>query len=129
MAEAVARFIVEHIDSVHQLEVLLLLRRTVPRAWDAAQVAAELRTNPPSAATDLGDLAAQGLLAQEPAEKPSYVYRPSPPELDTVIADLERTYAEKHLSVINLIFARPPDETPAMKAFADAFRLRGKDEG
>jgi hypothetical protein len=127
VGEAVARFIGEHIHSVHQLEVLLLLRRTQPRAWSAAQVAAELRTTGPSAAADLTDLTAQSLLAEQGGDAASYVYAPAPAGLELVVADLDKTYAERHLSIIKLIFARP-DEAPAMRAFSDALRLRRKDE-
>ena len=42
----VERFVAEHIHSVEQLEVLLLVQRTHPREWTAAQIVAELRTAP-----------------------------------------------------------------------------------
>lgn len=127
LGDEVERFITEHIDSVYQLEILLLLLRTAPRDWNAVQIAAELRTNPPFVATTLDDLTGRRLLARTDGGEPTYAYRPATPELDSAVRALAKAYAERHIAVINLIFSKPPEMSEPVQAFADAFRFRKKD--
>lgn len=115
----VRAFIQAHIDSVEQLEVLLLLRRESTRAWTGDEVARELRINPISTGSRLSNLHQRTLLAEEAGR---YRYAPRHPELDRAVSGLARAYAEMRVSVINLIFSKPVD---ALSTFADAFKLRG----
>jgi predicted ArsR family transcriptional regulator len=126
VSEELELFVAEHIHSLHQLEVLLLLQRTAPRAWTAAQTAAELRTNPAAAAATLAKLAERGLLATSTGADPTYTYAPAAPELDEAVIALAEMYEERRLTVIDLIFSSP-EKPEAIRAFADAFRLRGRD--
>jgi hypothetical protein len=126
VAPDVAQFIAEHLHSLYQLEVLLLLAQTAPEAWNAARVAAELRTNTAHAVSVLEDLAGRGLLAGKDGDQPMYWYQPATSELAQVVTELDKTYAQRRLAVINLIFSKPPEKLEAMRAFADAFRIRGK---
>lgn len=123
--EDLERFVAEHIHSLHQLEVLLLLQRTAPRAWTAAQVAAELRTNPTSAATTLADLTRRGLL-KAVGQEPTYAYAPDTPDMDAAVVALAQMYEERRHAVIDLVYSKP-DKLESIRAFADAFRVRGKD--
>lgn len=121
--DEVRAFIAEHIDSVEQVEVLLLLRRSGDREWTADAVSDELRTNPGSAAERLADLTARRLIAPAGGapERPGYRYAPGTPALDQAVRGLDQAYAERRVSVINLIFSKPIDK---IRTFADAFRLR-----
>jgi hypothetical protein len=123
----VERFIAEHIHSVEQIEVLLLVQRTAPREWTAPQIAAELRTGIPSAASRLADLTARRMLGTLERAEPTYVYAPTP-ELDRSVRALRLAYAERRVAVINAIFAKPAATVEAMRAFAAAFRLRNGGE-
>lgn len=122
--EEVERFIADHIHSVEQLEVLLLLERTSAREWTAESVCAELRTSVASAALRLDDLTARGLLTRRDGPPPSYMYDPVSPELRGLVRALGATYAERRLAVINMIFSKPTEKFEAMRAFANAFRIR-----
>jgi hypothetical protein len=124
LPDDVERFIAEHVFSVDQLDVLLLLQRTKPREWNARQVAAELRTNAPSAAMKLDDLTRRDLLVRNDGVEPTYAYGPKDEEMDHVVVALRKAYAERHIAVIHLIFSKPTEEFEAMQSSADAFRIR-----
>src|SRR5687768_16699022 len=61
--EDVRRFLLQCIDSVEQLEVLLLLHGAPAQAWNAEAVAQALYSNPDSIARRLAGLHANGLVA------------------------------------------------------------------
>jgi hypothetical protein len=132
----VKAFVATHIDSVVQLEVLLLLFGAPDRAWTADQIARELRIDPAWVQTQLEQLCTRGLLHCEAGEAPSaYQYRPHSPQLYDAVAGLAKAYVDRRVTVISLIYSKPPapppSATPAepgtsdpLKSFADAFRLR-----
>lgn len=118
MSAPVTRFIAKHIESVAQLEVLLLLRAAADKQWTAQEVARALVTQPESAAASwLEDLAKRGLATEH---RGSYRYDP-PRELERPLDDLAESYAKYRVSVVALIFAAPSER---IIDFADAFRIR-----
>jgi hypothetical protein len=114
----VRRFIAAHINSVEQLEVLLLLRRGQRQQWTADEVNREIRSSVAAVAMRLRDLTAHGLLT---VNGEHYQYGPKDPHLDPLIGRLADLYRERSVSVITLIYAPPVDE---LRAFSDAFKLR-----
>ncbi len=125
LPEDVRRFIVDHIDSVEQLEILLLLHQHRDRAWNAESVARELRISPMSAGDRLEDLRHSELLTRKSGTELEYRYAPASPKLDATVGGLITAYAERRVTVINLIFSKPVDK---IRTFADAFRLRKDDD-
>lgn len=122
LSEALRAFIREHIQSVEQMEVLLLLYTTTPKEWSAVRVARELRIDPMSASRRLADLTERGLIAMRPGEEALlYWYEGSSPANDRAIAELDRANRERRTTLIGVIFSTPSDD---VRAFADAFRLR-----
>lgn len=116
------RFLAESIDSVEQLEVLLLLRGKPEQAWSAEEVSRALYTHPDAALRRLAALQTHGLLVVEgdgPERK--YRYAPSSPDRAGLVDRLAALYKERRVAVITLIYSTPPDQ---VQAFADAFRLR-----
>jgi hypothetical protein len=113
-------FISDYINSVVQLELLILLYHRRDDTWTPEQVAGELRISEGWTATELSRLAARGLVAAAQGPPRSYRYAP-PPELELPIARLVETYGERRVSIINLIYSGPGG---ALRSFADAFRLR-----
>jgi hypothetical protein len=122
--EEVFRFIAEQIHSVEQLEVLLLLQRTSPETWTVERVATALRTSSVSAASRLEDLTARELVLVTDGPEPTYRYAPSTEEMMRTIVAVGETYAERPLTIINLIFAKPPEQARAMRALVEAYRAR-----
>ncbi len=121
----VERFIAEHINSVEQLEVLLLLHDRSSEEWTAATVARELHIDPGSAGRRLADWHARGLLSVSEASDPTYRFAPRAAELQRTVRDLAGSYAERRVTVTNLIFSKPTDH---ISVFADAFRIRPKED-
>lgn len=125
-SEALRAFIRKHISSVEQVEVLLLLSRTSPREWSAVTVGRELRIDPVSAARRLADFHEQGLVSVRVTDEAIlYWYEGSSPADDRMIAELDREFRDRRMSLISLIFASPLDD---LQAFADAFRLRPRNK-
>jgi len=123
--DRVKAFIRDCIDSIEQLEALLLLRRTPRRPWSADAVSAELRTNADSAGRRLADLARLRLLDVVPGPdggEPRYVYHLDGAH-DGVVADLDRAYAERRVTVVNLVIGKPLER---VRTFADAFYFRSE---
>ena len=121
ISQEILNFITEYIDSVVQLEVLLLLHNAPQTDWRAADVARELRIEPSGAATQLAELCTRGLLSCPDPSQPIYRYSPRTPAIDQAISGLAKVYEERRVSVINQIYAKPVDK---LKSFSDAFRLR-----
>ena len=83
------RLIADHIDSVEQLEILLLLYQHPERAWTAEAVARELRDLALSAGDRLEDLARGGAPGPGAGEPRRSTATPrSSPQLDEAVAGL-----------------------------------------
>ena len=123
LPEIVRRLLAEHINSVEQLEVLLLLRDRAERSWTPAQASEQIRSGADSVARRLQDLHKRGFVTRE-EEGPTYRYAP-PPERVAAIDALARAYAERRHQVIELIFAKPIEN---LRVYSDAFRLRKEPE-
>jgi hypothetical protein len=117
--EPVRRLIAEHIDSIAQLEALLLLRATPSMWWSDEDVARALVTRPKPAELLLAHLVRHGL-AEERDETYHYA---ATGDLGAAVDMLADAYATRRPTVIGLIFSGPD---PAVSSLADAFRLRGK---
>jgi hypothetical protein len=63
----------------------------------------------------------QGLLQATEAEEPTFRYAPGSEALDGTVRRLAVAYAERRVSVVGIIAAKPMDN---VRAFADAFRIR-----
>jgi len=120
--DQVSLFIRNRIDSIEQLETLLLLRKHRDREWTPEDVSRALFTNPESAGLRLEDFHSHSLLALRAAgNKLYYRYSPKLPETDDTIAALADAYAKYPVRVIDMIFSKPLDK---IRTFADAFRFR-----
>ena len=114
----VRRFIAGHIESVGQLEVLLLLRAAADKEWTTDEVARAGVTQPASAAGWLEQLSADGLLDGSDCR---YRYSPPTPAVERAIDDLAESYAKYRVAVIGLIFSKPSEH---VRNFPEAFRVR-----
>lgn len=121
ISPAVKQFIAEQIRSVIELECLLLLVRDQSVQWTAAELGHELRVDEQWTTRHLADLTQRGLVSSNGALPPRYHYDPKTPSLNESVQQLAIHYAERRVSVIELIYAKPPDP---LESFADAFRFR-----
>ncbi|PQV63424.1 hypothetical protein B1R32_11279 [Abditibacterium utsteinense] len=120
ITKGIERFIYDHINSVEQLEILLLVAAPPHKAWSAIEVSQKLYRQPDSVATRLEDLRDRGLLTISGQGQPLYQYV-SDGRHDALIQGLERAYQVRKDAVIQLIFTRPSDN---LRVFSDAFRIR-----
>lgn len=119
--DEVQAFIAEHISSVAQLEVLLLLKQHSDQPWDAEQVARALYAGATLLADELAEWRTRGLLEEIPAKPGAYRYAPRSPALAAVVERIEDAYKNRRVSVITAIYSKPIDN---LRTFADAFRIR-----
>ena len=116
----IERFIHDNINSVEQLEVLLLLFSPPQKEWSAVEASQKLCRQPDSVAARLEDLRDRGILSVRAEAQLLYRYVSSASQ-DAVIRGLERAYEVRKDAVIRLIFTRLPD---TLRVFSDAFRIR-----
>lgn len=115
------QFITERIDSVMQLEVLLLLAGQPGKVWTAPDLAQQLRIDPAWVESQLRAMAAGGLVTVAEGAPAQFRYEPRTPDLAATVQDVAQAYADRRVTVIGLIFAKP---TEKIRSFADAFRIR-----
>jgi hypothetical protein len=104
-------FLLEHIDSVAQLEALLLLRRA-GKPLPAGTVAAALYVPEPAASAELATLQARGLIE---AGEEGWRFLANP-----MVDLLAETYAKALIPVTNIVHGNPL----RLRRFADAFKFR-----
>ncbi len=119
LPEDVHRFLYQHIESVEQLEVLLLLWQAPDRDWTADDVARALYSHPSSVASRLALLMGQGMLRETHPGR--YQYAPRSADLHQTVTEVVNTYRERRVAVITLIASKPLEN---VRAFSDAFRIR-----
>ena len=110
-------FIIRHIDSVTQLEALLLLRGSPGETWDLPRAARRLYTTEQEVAEVLALLCNDGLLRVSDG---IFRYDCATPEQRDLVDRLADIYARHLIPVTNMIHAKPR----RIRQFADAFRFR-----
>jgi hypothetical protein len=124
----VAQFIAERIDSVMQLETLLLIASQRHVLWTASMLAQEWRVDPAWLEAQLRSMTSAGLLETAGGDAgggggqdAQFRYAPRTQDLAGTVDDLARAYADRRVTVIGMIFSTPLDK---IRSFADAFRFR-----
>jgi hypothetical protein len=109
------------IPSIPHLEAVLLMRREAG-SWEAVRLAQRLYLPLERASTILQDLRAAQLCRADEAASPVYRYAPSP-EMEALVASLERYYSQNLIEVTNMIHANSRQHS-RIREFADAFKWR-----
>jgi len=116
----VLRFLDENIDSVPQLETLLMMFQEHDRVWQIEDVASRNYTTEQRAADTLNALRRRGLVSLEEAPV-RFRFSPANDEVRALVAELALCY-RKNLSLVTaLIHAKP---SASVKEFARAFDLK-----
>lgn len=113
----VREFILGHVDSVAQLEALLLLRKYSEQTWTIESVARRLYVGEAMAAEVLTRLTADGLCTFGDG---LYRYHPSNNDRHATIDRLAAAYSQYLIPVTNLVHNKPA----RIQKFADAFKFR-----
>jgi hypothetical protein len=119
--ESVKEFITSNIDSIAELEALLLLRSDPGCDWTTDALAARLYTSHEQTVETMAKLGTIGLSRVKQTEPTTFHYQPSSNEQDVVVAALAETYSKYLIPVTNLIHSKPRSK---VQQFADAFKLR-----
>lgn len=118
--DQVLRFVLDQIDSVPELEALLLLWQNRPAAWKAADIARRLYIVRDQAQALLVDLSRKGMVAIDPERADSYRYESRSAERDELMARTEAVYRRQIVRISTLIHSKP---SSAVRDFARAFRF------
>jgi hypothetical protein len=117
----IEQFIAQHIESLAQLELLLLLRRESSRGWTCPELSKQLYITPDVCMAIVADLERRGFLLRDAANNDLYWYRSAGTATDQLIDQLADLYQQRRVAVITQIYSRPVKN---VQTFADAFRLR-----
>lgn len=117
----VLQFLAERIDSVPQLEALLLLWENPQRQWSEEELAARIYVSRPVAATILQALQRQQLATAEPASSGKYRYNPQWDTSGEIMPEVAATYRRHLVPIATFIHSRA---STAVREFARAFDLK-----
>ena len=124
LSAEIQRFILANIESVAEVEALLLLRGTPERAWSAQALAPRLYIDERQTAEILEQLADRQFLIPDYSAEASYRYEPRAAELRDGFDRLAQVYATHLIAVTNLIHSKSKSR---VQEFANAFRIRKDD--
>jgi hypothetical protein len=117
----VAQFIIDKIDSVAQMEALLLFRNEPDEAWTVESLGGRLYINESQTVEIVNRLCTEGFLVVEASSPIRYRYEPASPDLRHQADRVCAIYTKHLVPVTNLIHSKPKTR---VQEFADAFRLR-----
>jgi len=117
----VDQFILDEIDSVPHLEALLLLWRSAPQPFSAAQIARQLYISQGRGAAIAEDLHRHGLISRDQAGSSGFFYDTRSEERNRLLAAVDATYRRELIRISGIIHSKP---SAGVRAFANAFRFR-----
>jgi len=117
---SVQQFLSKYIQSLEQLEVLLLLRNSENRFWTSAEVYEVVRSSRSSIEERLESFVLLGFFAKDEGPPPTFCYAPKE-ILAAAVDETASAYQKWRVRVIEAIFT--PVVDPAQR-FADAFKVR-----
>lgn len=119
--DEVRDFILTSIDSIAQLEALLLLRDHPRQKWACKTIAERIYISEPQAAALLAKLMARGFIVAEGTDPTDFYYQPKSEDLARSIDQLAAVYSKYLVPVTNLVHQK---SRRAIVEMADAFKLK-----
>jgi hypothetical protein len=116
--DAVRKLLTERIDSIPELEAILLLRQHRNQSWSVEEAGQRLYLSPAVASHVLTVLTERGFLTRTLQR---YQYAPESTELEAGVTLLAETYSKHLIAVTNIVHAKP---SAGVRLFAQAFRFR-----
>jgi hypothetical protein len=114
----IEQFLIQNIDSIAQLEILLLLHKEQNTRWDKETIAKRLYIRQADVALLLLPLYMRGFLDNQGG---LYIYQPHSEEIKNDIEQLTDLYGKYLIPITNIIHSK---QTNRIQQFADAFRIR-----
>jgi len=125
LSSVVRGFIVRHLRSLEDLQVLAVMAEVDERWWDAGAAAQEIGATPWQAANILEHLARHSLLDIRVTADVRYRFHPVDHELRAVALACVAAYRSAPIQIVHLLTSV---RQRSIQDFADAFRLR-RDNG
>jgi hypothetical protein len=128
LSDAVQALVCEHVNSFEKLEILLLMRQDPLMQWTFETVSTRLNLPSSVATTALEELAATDLLeAGGSGNDRVFRYVPRSQQMSHAVDELATTYQVDRLALMRLLATSSVQRmrSSLVKAFADAFRVRG----
>jgi hypothetical protein len=123
--QQVRQFVLERIDSIAQLEALIMMRNAPDSWWPSTVMAERLYIGEKTCRVELDALRDRGLLVgKEDSVGWSYRYYPSTGDLRELMDRLVYYYSKHLVPISNLIHSKPRTR---LQEFADAFNLKKKE--
>jgi hypothetical protein len=119
-------FVIQHITSVEELEILLFLHAERQRSWSVAEVNAQLRSQESSVAKWLALLANIKLVTCTSGATARYQFPGDSETLAEQTAAVAAVYNDFRVRIIELIYSKPADQ---LLNFSNAFNLRKRHDG
>jgi DNA-binding IclR family transcriptional regulator len=119
--EQIDRFIVDEIDSVPQLEALLLIWNRRPRTWTSADLSRELYVSADFAHEILRYLAQHRFVVEVEEKTGCYILKLRSEETEDLLSALDKVYRRELVRISNLIHEK---SSRALRDFASAFRFK-----
>ena len=120
ISQQVLQFIAEQIDTVPQLECLLLLHQDDSRSWLADDVAARIYISRETARAILQTLERRHLIASD-GDPPRYRFSPGEVVSRELFAEVARTYQRHLVPIATFIHSKA---SVSVREFARAFDLK-----
>jgi hypothetical protein len=114
--EDIREYITRHVDSIAQLEALLLLRSQPNESWDLLKLAQRLYISEPEVSHALAHLIDARVVS---VNDRTFAYEPAPDVRD-IVERVAETYRRHLIPVTDMIHAKPS----RIHQFADAFKFR-----
>jgi hypothetical protein len=121
---AVEHFITAHIESLAQLEALVIIRQGRDRTWSCEDLTRQLYIRESECGAILDDLEKRGFIRRCRENAAVFRYEPASTAIDDLIGELAATYQQRRVAVITQIYSKPINK---VQTFADAFRFRRPD--
>jgi len=119
--EEVYRFILNQIDSVPQMEALLLLWENRPKQWSENEIAARLYVGVDVVRNIMQELLRRRLVATSMDSPKLFWYETKPGDGDRLIEAVAGTYGHNLVRVSTLIHTKA---SSAVRDFAQAFKFK-----
>jgi transcription initiation factor IIE alpha subunit len=118
--EEVYRFILNQIDSVPQMEALLLVWESRPKKWAESEIAERLYVGTDAVRNIMQELVRRRLLAADAQSVRQYFYESKSEDLDGLIGAVAATYRHDLVRVSTFIHTKT---SSAVRDFAKAFKF------
>jgi hypothetical protein len=119
--EEVQRFVVDHIDSIAELEALLFLREHRDQRWSCDSVAEWIYSSKEVTASLLEKLTNRGIISTDGISPATFQYRPCTQEMARKVDQLAEVYAKYLVPMTNLVHNKSRRD---IESLAEAFKFK-----